>query len=227
MGPENDILDTPTARQTTITLANAACQASTTTRHGVSADAVRMINLLNSKVLTDYVGGNLLVLAVRGEIDLGIYRSIAELQLGIPLLILFYICKSVLVNLYQFKYIIHQIEELFKVPVSGTVGMPPAGGRCPRAAQNIYNPRVTGTYLLKMACGYINAIEIRRRRTKVFSHSYFGMGLGSICILAWLMQSIIALTRLSSPISSPTIIQSNTSAIPAFKGLSKRPQIAT
>ena len=50
-----------------------------------------MINLLNAKVSMDHVGGNLLVLAVRGEIDLEIYRSIAELQLGIPLLILFYI----------------------------------------------------------------------------------------------------------------------------------------
>jgi len=30
---------------------------------------------------------------VRGEIDLEIYRSIAELQLGIPLLIIFYILK--------------------------------------------------------------------------------------------------------------------------------------
>jgi len=46
------------------------------------ANAVRIINLLNA---------NLLVLAVRGEIDLEIYRSIAELQLGIRLLILFYI----------------------------------------------------------------------------------------------------------------------------------------
>jgi len=60
MGLEKDIQDTPTARQTTITLANAACQASTNTR--VSADAVRMINLLNAKVSTDHVGGNLLVL---------------------------------------------------------------------------------------------------------------------------------------------------------------------
>jgi len=55
MGLENVIPDTPTARQTkphtpqtTITLANAACQASTTTR--VSPDALRMINLLNAKV---------------------------------------------------------------------------------------------------------------------------------------------------------------------------------
>jgi len=60
--------DTPTARQTkphtpqtTITLANAARQASTTTR--VSADALRMVNLLNAKVPTDHDGGNLLVLA--------------------------------------------------------------------------------------------------------------------------------------------------------------------
>jgi len=89
MGLENDISDTPTARQTTITLANAACHAPTNTR--VPADAVRMINLLNAKVSTDHIGGNLLVLAVRGEIGLEIYRSIAELQLGIPLLILFYI----------------------------------------------------------------------------------------------------------------------------------------
>ena len=58
MGLENVIPDTPTARQTTITLANVARQASTTTR--VSADAVRMINLLNSM---GHVGGNLLVLA--------------------------------------------------------------------------------------------------------------------------------------------------------------------
>jgi len=61
MGLENDIPDTPTARQTTITLTNAARQASTTTR--VSADAVRMINLLNAKGSTDHVGDNLLVLA--------------------------------------------------------------------------------------------------------------------------------------------------------------------
>jgi len=47
MDMDNDIPDTPTARQTTITLANAACQVSTTTR--VSANAVRMINLLNAK----------------------------------------------------------------------------------------------------------------------------------------------------------------------------------
>jgi len=46
MGLENDIPGT---------------QASTTTR--VSAEAVRMINLLNAKVSTDHVGGNLLVLA--------------------------------------------------------------------------------------------------------------------------------------------------------------------
>jgi len=63
MGLENDIPDTPTVRQSTITLANAACQASTTTR--LSADAVRMINLLNGKVSTDHVSGNLLVLAVK------------------------------------------------------------------------------------------------------------------------------------------------------------------
>jgi len=61
MGLENDIPDTPTTRQTTITLANVARQASTTTR--VSADAVRMINLLNAKASTDHVNGNLLVLA--------------------------------------------------------------------------------------------------------------------------------------------------------------------
>jgi len=89
MGMENDIPDTSTAKQNTITLANAACQVSTTTR--VSANAVRMINLLNAKVSTDHAGGNLLVLAVRGEIGLERCRSIAELQLGIPLLILFYI----------------------------------------------------------------------------------------------------------------------------------------
>jgi len=59
MGLENYIPDTPNARQTAITLANAACQASTTTR--VSANAVRMINLLNAKVSTDDVGGNLLL----------------------------------------------------------------------------------------------------------------------------------------------------------------------
>jgi len=92
MDLENDIPDTPTVRQTTITLANAARQASTTNH--VSADAVRIINLLNAKASTDHVGGNLLVLAEEtqiGETDLEIYRSIAELQLGIPLLILFYI----------------------------------------------------------------------------------------------------------------------------------------
>jgi len=61
MGLENSIADTPTARQTTITLANVARQASTTTR--VSADALRMINLLNVKVSTDHDGGKLLVLA--------------------------------------------------------------------------------------------------------------------------------------------------------------------
>jgi len=86
MDLENDIPDTPIAKQSTITLANAACHASTTT-----ADTIWMINLLNAKVSTDHVGVNLLVLAVRGEIDLEIYRSIAELKLGIPLLILFYI----------------------------------------------------------------------------------------------------------------------------------------
>jgi len=61
MGLENDIPDTLTARKTTITLANAACQISTTNR--VSADAVRIINLLKAKASTDNVGGNLLVLA--------------------------------------------------------------------------------------------------------------------------------------------------------------------
>jgi len=61
MGLENDIPDTLTARQTTITLDNVAGQASTTTH--VSADTVRMINLLNAKALTYHVGGNLLVLA--------------------------------------------------------------------------------------------------------------------------------------------------------------------
>jgi len=68
MGLENDIPDTPTARQTkphtpqtTITLANAAYQASTTTC--VSANALRMINLLNAKGSTGHDGGNLLVLA--------------------------------------------------------------------------------------------------------------------------------------------------------------------
>jgi len=81
--------DTPTARQTTNILANAAYQASTNTR--IFADSVRMINFLNAKVSMDHVGDNLLVLAIRGEIDLEIYRSITELQLGIPLLILFYI----------------------------------------------------------------------------------------------------------------------------------------
>jgi len=89
MDLENDISDTPNTRQTTITLANAAYQTSTNTH--VSTDDVRMINFLNAKVSTDHVSGNLLVLAVRGEIDLEIYRSIAELQVGIPLLILFYI----------------------------------------------------------------------------------------------------------------------------------------
>jgi len=61
MGLENDIPDTPAARQATITLANAARQASTTTH--ISAEAVGMINLLNAKASTDHVGGNLLVLA--------------------------------------------------------------------------------------------------------------------------------------------------------------------
>jgi len=60
IGLENDIPDTPTARQITFTVANIAGQASTTTR--VSADAVRMINLLNTKAPMDHVGGNLLVL---------------------------------------------------------------------------------------------------------------------------------------------------------------------
>jgi len=41
----------------------------------VPADAVRMINLLNAKVSIDHVSGNLLVLALRGEIDLGIFPS--------------------------------------------------------------------------------------------------------------------------------------------------------
>jgi len=56
---------------------------------------------------------------VRVEIELEIYGSIAAPQLGIPLVILFLFCKSVLVKLYQFKYVIYQIEELFKFPVSG------------------------------------------------------------------------------------------------------------
>ena len=47
-----DIPDTPTARQTTITLTNAARQASTTTH--VSADALRIMNLLNANVSTDH-----------------------------------------------------------------------------------------------------------------------------------------------------------------------------
>jgi len=68
MDLENDIPDTPTARQTTITLANAAHQASTTNR--VSADAVRIINLLNAKASMDHVGGNLLVLAEGTQIGL-------------------------------------------------------------------------------------------------------------------------------------------------------------
>jgi len=68
MGLENDIPDTPTARQTTITLASVAHQASKTTR--VSADAVRMINLLNAKASTDHIGGNLLVLAEWTQIRL-------------------------------------------------------------------------------------------------------------------------------------------------------------
>ena len=46
MGLKNDIPDSPTARQTTITLANVARQASTTTC--VSADSIRMISLLNT-----------------------------------------------------------------------------------------------------------------------------------------------------------------------------------
>jgi len=73
MGLEYDVSDTLTARQTkphtaqtTITLANVTCQASTTTC--VSADALRMINLLNAKVSTD--GANLLVLAEWTQIGL-------------------------------------------------------------------------------------------------------------------------------------------------------------
>jgi len=76
MGLENDIPDTPTARQTTITLANVARQASTTTR--VSADAFRMINLLSAKVSKDHDGGNLLVLAERTQIGLLEEKSIWE-----------------------------------------------------------------------------------------------------------------------------------------------------
>jgi len=52
MGLENDIPDTPTTRQTTITLANAARQASTTTH--ISADALRMMNLFNANVSVDH-----------------------------------------------------------------------------------------------------------------------------------------------------------------------------
>ena len=48
MGLEDDIPDIPAVRQTTITLANAACKASTTTP--VSADAVRIIYLLNESI---------------------------------------------------------------------------------------------------------------------------------------------------------------------------------
>jgi len=85
MGQENDIPDTPTARQTTITLANVARQASTTTCF--FADVLRVVNLLNAKTSTDHEGGNLLVLTERtqigllprGEIDLEIHGSIAEL----------------------------------------------------------------------------------------------------------------------------------------------------
>ena len=63
MGLENDIPDTPSpsTRQTTITLANSTRQASTTTH--VSANAVRMINLLNAKASMDHVGGNFPILA--------------------------------------------------------------------------------------------------------------------------------------------------------------------
>jgi len=68
MGLENDIPDTLTARQTTITLANVVHQASTTTR--VSSDALRMINLLNAKVSNDHDGGKLLVLAEWTQIGL-------------------------------------------------------------------------------------------------------------------------------------------------------------
>jgi len=52
-----------------------------------------MLNLLHMKVSTDHIGGKLLVLAVRGEIDSEVYRSIAELKVCIALLILFYILK--------------------------------------------------------------------------------------------------------------------------------------
>jgi len=61
MGLENDIPDTLTARQTTITLTNAARRVSTTAR--ASAGAVRMINILNAEVSMDHVGDNLVVLA--------------------------------------------------------------------------------------------------------------------------------------------------------------------
>ena len=57
MGLENGILDTPTARQTTITLANASRQPSTTTH--VSAAALRIMNLLNANVSTYHDCGNL------------------------------------------------------------------------------------------------------------------------------------------------------------------------
>jgi len=85
MGLENDIPDTPTVRQTTITLAMLLA----TYNYSCFCRCCKHNLLLNAKVSTDHVGGNLLVLAVRGEIDLEI-RSIAELQLGIPLLILFH-----------------------------------------------------------------------------------------------------------------------------------------
>jgi len=61
MGLENDFPDTPTARQTTITLANATRQASTTTH--ISADALSMMDLLNANFSTDHDCGNLSILA--------------------------------------------------------------------------------------------------------------------------------------------------------------------
>jgi len=73
------------------------------------------------------------------------------------------------VKLYQVKYVIHQIEELFKFPVSGTVGMPPASG-----PEHIRFREVWNIHLLSKFSG---TSFVHNR--KVFSVSYL-QGLGKV-----------------------------------------------
>jgi len=85
MGLEDDILDTPEARQTTLTLADAARQASTTTRISVSCTCKKSCSnrrcrcfkndlkcsiYCHTKVSTDHDCGNLSALAERTQVGL-------------------------------------------------------------------------------------------------------------------------------------------------------------